>query len=214
MRVSDELRSKLVASAAENERPVNREISARLESSFSPEEIFGSRATAAIFKTLGQAINELEQRVDGLWTRDYAVWWAVRDLTIAHINRLMPPPDEAAKIAELHRAELAAEADLKDAAEEFNQIVEPLLDDNFQPISLWDQEIAAGIFEGKSVDEEDRVRRAAYRRAFDCNKKLTEVRERINRLTVPQIEQQREYSSLAHKLLEKLYKKSEDGKFL
>ncbi|TRW14804.1 hypothetical protein [Glacieibacterium frigidum] len=211
VRVSDELRSKLEASARDKGWPVNREINARLEATYSNEDRFGSRANAAIFQVIGQAIHELEQRVGRRWTGDYAVWRAARDVAIAYVDQLRPPPDEAARIAELRQSELNAEAELRKAAEEYNQEYSPLFDDNFQPIYPWDQQIVAGTFESQPGDEGHQIQRTAYRKVFDLNENLIAIRHQIQRITIPQVEQHRMYSKIAHELLENLLKKSEDG---
>lgn len=212
IRVSEALRSKLESAAAEKPWPLNREISARLEASFSGEEKFGSRVNAAMFRVLGQAITDLEERIGARWTQDYAAWWAARDLITAHVAQFMPPPSESVRIAELRHEEESAEAELRASAASYNAIYSPVFEDNFQSIYPWDREIESGTFDCQFGNDREQAKRNAYLKVYNCNQKLSDIRKQINLLVIPYLEQQKQLAKIAHEVLENVNKKLSNGK--
>jgi hypothetical protein len=96
-RVRETLRQALENAAAANERPMNKEITARLEASFREETAWGGPRTASFLRLIAANIEAIETESEAKWYADYATWHAVKEMIPTLVARYRPPlPNEAA----------------------------------------------------------------------------------------------------------------------
>lgn len=93
MRVSDEVRSRLLLAAEGNGRSLSGEIEYRLEKSFG-HGAAASQQTQAFLNLLGARIGDIEARYGASWLCDPKAWAAVKDATLREVDSHAPPADD------------------------------------------------------------------------------------------------------------------------
>lgn len=97
IRVREDVRRQLEASARENDWPLNKEIAERLEKTLREDENLGGGRTAAFLRLTATLVDAIEQETGQDWLSDPMTFATVRRVIRALVDRRRPTgPDEDA----------------------------------------------------------------------------------------------------------------------
>lgn len=100
LRITPELKRRIEEAAAANGRSVNREATARLESSLNKDGGTSNSANAKILEQIGSILAAASAAAEPDWTDDHVAWDLLRS-TVDHLFRGWEPlADEEAKISD------------------------------------------------------------------------------------------------------------------
>ena len=100
LRIAPELKRRIEEAAAANGRSINREATARLESSLNKEGGSSNSANAKILEQIGSILAAASAAGEPDWTDDHVAWELLRS-TVDHLFQGWEPlPDEESEISE------------------------------------------------------------------------------------------------------------------